>query len=267
MNRVESFSTDNFNYNHDISDEACFRIHSHKKYEIAYLLEGEMIRYIEEKEYRLKPGDLVLIPSDIPHGWKNYPRHFCRRISIHFSPEFLSNAEQSLIGAIFNVNQPCYSDNPGGNIDVFIRSLLDCGKLEGEIQGLAIHSRIVSLLTEIYLRTLKPAPREYVNKQMENILRYLSDNLRKPVSLETLSKRFSISKNYLNLMFQKEIGTTVNNYIREQRLYLAREKMEEGKYAEEAAFAAGFNDYSTFFRAYKNRFGVSPTQAVSKPVK
>ncbi|MDR0377461.1 MAG: helix-turn-helix domain-containing protein [Spirochaetaceae bacterium] len=66
------------------------------------------------------------------------------------------------------------------------------------------------------------------------------------------------------MLFKRTTGTMVNNYIREQRLYLARREMEAGEGAEQAAFSAGFNNYTSFFRAHKARFDESPATFLQK---
>jgi AraC-like DNA-binding protein len=259
MNRAEYVKTDFFHCDHTMSDESFHYTHAHERYEILYVMEGEMLRYIDGREYKLSPRSLLLIPANMPHAWKIHRQHLCHRIAMHFTPEFFHDDERVLIPSVFNPDHLCYTDDAGGNLDMFARSLLDCREFDGNMKHLALRGRMVSLLTELFHRNQKTAPRVFGNKWIEEIVEYLADNLTKPLSLETLSRHFSISKNYLNILFKKETGTTVNHYIREQRLYLARREMEEGMRAEEAAFASGFNDYSTFFRAYKDLFGVSPT--------
>jgi AraC-like DNA-binding protein len=59
------------------------------------------------------------------------------------------------------------------------------------------------------------------------------------------------------------MGTTFGRYLRSQRLNLARHEICCGKGAEEAAYTAGFNDYSTFFRAYKALFREAPAASLS----
>jgi AraC-like DNA-binding protein len=98
-----------------------------------------------------------------------------------------------------------------------------------------------------------------VNERIQTILWYLNSNLQKDISLEQITKRFHVSKNHLNVLFRKETGTTINQYIRIKRLTLARQEILNGGGAEEAAYKAGFNDYSNFFRAYKSFFGVMPS--------
>jgi AraC-like DNA-binding protein len=40
---------------------------------------------------------------------------------------------------------------------------------------------------------------------------------------------------------------------------MARQEILQGSTAEEAAYKAGFNDYSNFYRAYKAFFGIVPS--------
>jgi AraC-like DNA-binding protein len=101
-----------------------------------------------------------------------------------------------------------------------------------------------------------PVPRD---GRIQAIQRYLDSHLRENLPLDRLSRRFSISKNHLNVLFRREMGTTVNRYIRIKRLVLARQEIWQGAAAEEAAYRAGFNDYSNFFRAYRSFFGAAPS--------
>jgi AraC-like DNA-binding protein len=97
------------------------------------------------------------------------------------------------------------------------------------------------------------------------VLKYLEEHLRNELTLEGIAARFSVSKNYLNLLFRQTAGTTVNHYIRIKRLGLARQDILKGSNAQEAAYNAGFNDYSNFYRAYKTFYGSIPS-APGKPL-
>jgi AraC-like DNA-binding protein len=66
------------------------------------------------------------------------------------------------------------------------------------------------------------------------------------------------------VLFRQETGTTINQYIKVKRLALARQEMRNGCGAEEAAYKAGFNDYSNFYRAYKSVYGIMPSDRADK---
>ena len=64
--------------------------------------------------------------------------------------------------------------------------------------------------------------------------------------------------------FKAETGYTIHGYLNEKRLLLAREKIGAGEPLIRVSEDCGFQDYSTFSRAYKKRFGASPNTPISK---
>ena len=60
--------------------------------------------------------------------------------------------------------------------------------------------------------------------------------------------------------FKEETGYTIGNYVTMKRLRYARELILGGMPVTQACFECGFQSYSTFSRAYKKNFGISPTQ-------
>ncbi len=50
----------------------------------------------------------------------------------------------------------------------------------------------------------------------------------------------------------------IHDYINVKRLIIAQELLKQGKKPTDIYEKCGFHDYSTFFRAYKSRFGISP---------
>jgi AraC-like DNA-binding protein len=132
--------------------------------------------------------------------------------------------------------------------------------MEEPLQTVSLKHHTITLLTHIYqiysqnIIGIVPG-----NERIQDILKYLNDNLHEPISLDHLTKKFYISKNHLNVLFRKETGITINQYIRIKRLVLARREIRNGCTAEEAAYKVGFNDYSNFYRAYKAFFGIIPS--------
>jgi AraC-like DNA-binding protein len=52
-------------------------------------------------------------------------------------------------------------------------------------------------------------------------------------------------------------------YVTAKRLGLAQQEILSGTPFGEAAYNAGFNDYTTFFRAYKSFYGSPPSEAMA----
>ena len=91
------------------------------------------------------------------------------------------------------------------------------------------------------------------------ILNYINQHLFDDISLDNLAKKFFISKTTLIRIIKNSTGSTPWNYITIKRLNCAKTMLENGHSPNEVCFSCGYKDYSSFFRAYKNHFGKSPS--------
>jgi AraC-like DNA-binding protein len=247
------------------SDEVYRDLHCHAEYEIYYFIEGDVDYQIEGRHYVLTPESLLLIPPNNIHGVTVKSPLLHQRISIHFLPELLDEEERSLLLEIFHAPLLYYPDLSMFRIDFLIQSIQDCKNMTGQLQTAAIKHRAISLLTYLHqIHSQNMASNVPRNERIQAILRYLNNNLQKTISLDQIVKKFYISKNHLNVLFRKETGTTINQYIRIKRLVMARQEIQKGCTAEEAAYKVGFNDYSNFYRAYKAFFGITPSNKTNE---
>ena len=97
------------------------------------------------------------------------------------------------------------------------------------------------------------------DSKIVSILQYLSLNLTEPLSIDDIAERFYISKYHMMRRFKEETGYTIHSYVAEKRLLLARQLLQSGQSVTEACYRSGYQDYSTFSRAYRKRFGASPS--------
>ena len=99
-----------------------------------------------------------------------------------------------------------------------------------------------------------------VDPKMEEILQYIVHHLDEDLSVDSLSKRFYLSRYYLMHRFKAVTGYTVHQYISQKRLLLAGELIRRGVPVMKSAEQAGFAEYSTFLRAFQNTFHMSPRE-------
>ena len=94
----------------------------------------------------------------------------------------------------------------------------------------------------------------------DSIVRYINENLEEDLSLERLSEKFFVSKYHLAREFKKYTGYTVHSFILKKRLLTARVLLREQNSILDVSLQCGFRDYSTFVRAFKAEFGLTPYQ-------
>ena len=88
---------------------------------------------------------------------------------------------------------------------------------------------------------------------------YVQEHLFEEISIDQLAETFYISKYHLMRLFKKETGYTIHRYISEKRMAAAKEKLLCGVPAAKVSEECGFQDYSTFLRAFKSCVHMTPT--------
>lgn len=93
----------------------------------------------------------------------------------------------------------------------------------------------------------------------EEIIEYINNHLKDKLSIDLLCVKFNISSTFLYKIFEKNLGVTVNEYIIEQRLNLAKELLINKNLPIYAiAEEVGINNYTYFCKIFKKRTGYSP---------
>ena len=93
-----------------------------------------------------------------------------------------------------------------------------------------------------------------------NIRKYIDDNLEKELSLEYLSGKFLISKYHIAHIFKANTGISIHQYIMKKRLIACKEAILNNHSISKEYQMFGFKDYSSFYRAFKKEFGISPKE-------
>lgn len=60
--------------------------------------------------------------------------------------------------------------------------------------------------------------------------------------------------------FKQKMGVSIYQYITQRRLISAKALIARGIALEQVAVQVGFSDYSAFYRAFKQEYGISPRQ-------
>jgi AraC-like DNA-binding protein len=83
------------------------------------------------------------------------------------------------------------------------------------------------------------------------------------LSVETVAMGQKVSPRYVQMLFEQE-GTTFSQYVISQRLLRAHRILTDPRFADQSitslAYDAGFGDLSYFNRAFRRRYGGTPSE-------
>ena len=95
---------------------------------------------------------------------------------------------------------------------------------------------------------------------MEQIAVYVDANLTGKITLKQVAAHFRISVSTVTQLFQRKGETTFHGFVTQRRMERARTLIYQGMPLEQVGRELGYRDHSTFYRAFRQTFGVSPRE-------
>ena len=246
-----------------------FSYHYHDFHKVIIFLSGKAAYHIEGKSYYLKPWDILLVN-----------RHAIHKPEIDFSVPYerfvlwirddiksteLLRCFQKAIDRSYNlIRLDSDTQEKLKQLLYELEAALKDEKFGSDLLGSALFAQFMVYVNRIFLEKqyIYDAHSYSSDSQIEELLRYINHNLTEDLSIETLARKYYLSKYHMMRKFKEETGYTIHNYIISKRLLLARTKISEGTPILKAAQLSGFSDYTTFSRAYKKQFGIAPSQTI-----
>lgn len=93
------------------------------------------------------------------------------------------------------------------------------------------------------------------------IKKYIRQNLKNPLTLQSVCKEFGVSQTYLSKLFRKYENASFNNYLTAKRMDKAKQLMEEDKdlFVKDLAAMIGYTDQFYFSRIFRSFTGMCPS--------
>ena len=105
-------------------------------------------------------------------------------------------------------------------------------------------------------QTLQNAP-----ERIEDVMRYIREHINEPLDRQTLAAVAGFSVPHFHRVFRAHVGESAASYVRRLRLERAGRKLRMGAIdITEVALAAGYDSHAAFSKAFKQQFGLSPSE-------
>ena len=241
--------------------------HYHTFHKIILLLAGRAGYAVEGERYELAPGDFVLVGRGSIHRPVVADGDYYERMILYISPACLEAmaVEDCDPAECFRLAQQSfqyvYRDEAGSRVRQLFQALHQAIVQGGYGASLLTQAQFTELMVEVnrVCRAGHGVGASGGDSKVVSLLQYLNLHLAEPLSIDDLSARFYISKYHMMRRFRQETGYSIHGYLSEKRLLLAQQLLSRGASPSEVFTQVGYQDYSTFSRAYKKQFGRGPS--------
>lgn len=99
-------------------------------------------------------------------------------------------------------------------------------------------------------------------RAINNSLDYIEKHLMEKINISQIASHVSYSDFHFSRMFAEGVGLTIKQYVSSRRVVHVLYEVTLGKALITAAFDYGYDDYSSFYKACKRVFGLSPKKCL-----
>ncbi len=270
-------STRTFSIAHLYKEEKTMDMHIHDCYELYYSICGGKQFLIDNRFYSIAPGDLFVINQYESHKLAQIDNSVHERIVISIYPDYVKQISSehtdldrcfSVRGTPFSHRIPLTKDQQNRFL-YYVNKITSADGFAHDIIEQAAFMELLVMINVLYEQeaVISPEADSKYNHLVDDIIVYINQNIRRPITIEELSNHFFISGSYICRIFKQVTGTTINKYIAARRVSIAKACLNAGSSAMEAFEKSGFGDYSNFYKTFTGAVGVSPKKYAALTVR
>ncbi|QEK52305.1 AraC family transcriptional regulator [Pedobacter aquae] len=266
-----------FNVRYDIVPHFYDKWHYHHEVELVYIIKGTGLQFIGDEIYRWKPGDMLLIGSNLPHLWRSDEEFLLpdslekvEAIVVHFLPscfgaDFFSLPEHQEINRLLNQSKKAFRIQDACR-DLVADKLFQLLKASKSKRTILLLDILSDLADSPLKKPVLDKESDFINQPSEmdrlnNIYQYILNNFTEEVSLDQAAQIAHLTPPAFCRYFKTRTRKTFSRFLLELRTaHAAKLLTESSKTVAEICYESGFNNFSNFNRHFKNIIGRTPLE-------
>ena len=240
--------------------------HWHNEWELLRVIKGEFFITLDDKQWHIKAGEIVLIPCETLHGGE----------AVDCVYECLVFDLYGLLGKVDSVkaqlrpfcNMEIIPEQFFTNNDRIVAGVFDAFKSNEDSLSLTLGT--LSAISGLFAWILKETRyRKTLNKSLRSsgikpVLEYIELHYAEELSLDILAEVAGMNARYFCKVFYLATNTTPMNYVNQYRVERAAFLLESTNLTvTQIASDCGFWDSSYFTKVFKKYKGITPKKLQS----
>ena len=243
-----------------------YDIHSHEAFEVCICIQNSYEIHVNNKEYVLKEGDILIIPPHTLHEYINdhYGIRFIYLIEMNqfFQSHDYKTIEPLLFDAFLANEQTC--PDIYDNIYKLFMDMNSVYFTNTNFWETTVYTKMYQVFIELAKHSENAVKEEANNlsqsiTRINTLLRYVDINYAEDISTEQAAEYTGFSKYHFLRLFKLQTGYTFHDYLTLKRIRIAQDLLMTDTPITDIAFQSGFNTLPSFCRAFKKYTKYSPS--------
>lgn len=242
-----------------------FDCHRHSAVELIMPLEGTSIYTTQDQEYRVRAGEILIIPPDCPHALTELPGTRRYLVLFEINPLMALRDEPTVSEVL---KEPIHLKEDSELRTRVVGLLMQMIAVYFE-QAPMWNARCYACLLQLYAalgsqpafaktsEDTVPIDSEILNGAMT----YINQHYRENICLEDVADFTGFSRFYFSRMFKQFAGCSFTEYLTRKRMETAMDLLTRStRSIQEIAEQSGFGSLATFNRVFRKQNQCTPTQ-------
>lgn len=229
-------------------------------FKVCLALEGEAVWEIEDRSYRIQPGDIVFLNI----GQKRHFTAFGEKGFLLCVFRLKRNAFQNMHHFLFLLDRVKHQKNvlKQNALAPLLREIYDQWALEAPFLYELASAKLTEFFIKAEMQLGSPVfPAGKVDLKMLELMDYIDANIANEISLAAVAKKAGMTESSFSRRFSAINGISFKQYVVERKIERAIFLLRNtNRKMSDIALDCGFDSISGFYCAFKKKTGTTPSK-------